>query len=246
MTALILAAGYGTRMYPLTQNTPKALLPVGGKPILRFLLDKLADPAAGVKEVVLVTNHRFAPVFEEWFRTHQVGLPWRVLDDGTTSDEKRLGSVGDIAFAIGQLKLEGDLLVLGSDNLFTEALTGFMAQALARTPAATLAVYELPDRSLANRYGVLTVTEDHRIVAFTEKPEKPESSLVSTAVYFFPGKMLPRVLQYVNSSDLPDTLGSFIQWLIPREPIFAYRLAGKWFDIGDLVSYQQLQESFTL
>ncbi len=244
MVALILAAGYGTRMYPLTQDTPKALLPVRGKPVLQYQVEKLSDPRVGARELVLLSNHRFAAAFEDWFKRASLRLPYRILDDGTTSDQNRLGSVGGIAFAIESLKLEEDLLVLGSDNLFTDPLTDFMACARGREPAATVVVYELADKSLASRYGVPTVAEENRMVAFTEKPARPESGLVSTAIYFFPGKMLPRVLQYVQSSPAADTLGSFIQWLIPREPIFAHRLTGLWFDIGDLESYKKIQESF--
>ena len=243
MVALILAAGYGTRMYPLTEKTPKALLKVGERTILDSLLNKIADPAVQAKEVVLVSNHRFADAFRHWFEERKPAIPWRVLDDGSTSDENKLGSVGDLAFAIRQAGIEEDLLVLGSDNLFEESLEGFMEFARGQR-AVTLGAVELPSRQKASLYGVLSVDDQQRIIGFAEKPKDPPSSLVSTAVYFFPRTALSLVLEYVSSRRQADTLGSFISWLIAREPVFAYRFRGEWMDIGDIASYQKAQEIF--
>ena len=243
MIALVLAAGYGTRMYPLTEQTPKTLLPVGSGSILGLLLQKLAPSGVGVTRIVLVSNHRFAEPFQRWFSNTRTPAPWVVLDDGSTSDADRLGSVGDLAFAVRQEKIDDDLLVLGSDNLFEAKLTDFMEFAREKGDI-TLGAYELPDLALASRYGVLSVDSSGRITAFTEKPVRPASRLISTAVYFFPRRTLPRVLEYVSSSQSADTLGPFISWLIAREPVHAYRLPGRWFDIGDIASYKHAQETF--
>ena len=243
MVALILAAGYGTRLYPLTKEIPKALLPINGKPILQYLLDKLSSSELGIRQMVLVSNHRYLRKFEDWLAATGLAVPWSVLDDGSTSEEGRLGSVGDLAFAIRAGSSDRDLLVVGSDNLFPDDLTGFIRFARERSPGVTLGVYELPERSLASRYGVLTVREE-RVVSFEEKPAKPASSLISTAVYFFPLQTVPLVLEYVGSKHSADTLGSFIQWLIPKAPVFAYPFRGPWFDIGDIASYTQAQESY--
>ena len=243
MIALILAAGYGTRMYPLTEQTPKALLPIGASSILGLLVQKLAPSAMEVRRIVLVSNHRFVEPFQQWFSNTRVPAPWTVLDDGSTSDANRLGSVGDLAFAIRQEKIDDDLLVLGGDNLFEGKLTGFME--LAREKGGiTLGAYELPDLGPASKYGVLSVDTSGRITAFTEKPDRPASRLISTAIYFFPRSALPRVLEYVSSSQSADTLGSFISWLIIREVVHAYRFPGRWFDIGDIASYKHAQETF--
>lgn len=243
MIALILAAGYGTRMYPLTEDTPKALLPIGSKSILELLIDKLRTPALRPRELLLVSNHRFAASFRQWFSARKLEFPGVVLDDGSTSDEDRLGSMGDLAFAIRNRRMDEDLLVLGSDNLFQEDLTGLMDLAQ-RNQAITLGAYELPDRKLASLYGVLSVDSQQRITSFEEKPAQPTSSLISTAVYFFPRTKLPLVLEYVSSRKIADKVGSFIAWLISRELVFAYRFRGRWIDIGDITSYQQAQESF--
>lgn len=243
MVALILAAGYGTRLYPLTKEIPKALLPVKGKPILGHLLDKLLSPEIGLKKLVFVSNHRYLEQLRKWLSASPPGIPWTVLDDGSTSEENRLGSMGDMAFAIRSGLPEEDLLVLGSDNLFGDDLKGFVRFAREKRPGVTLGAYEMPDRSLASRYGVLHVEGD-RLISLDEKPKQPASSLVSTAVYFFPFQSVRWVLEYVQSASSTDTLGSFIHWLISKAPVFAYPLQGPWFDIGDMASYTHAQESY--
>ncbi len=243
MIAIVLAAGYGTRLYPLTENTPKALLPLGKTTILGLLEKKLAAPGMGISYAVLVSNHRFVRPFEIWATQPERLIPWLVLDDGSTSDENRLGSMGDLAFAIKAKKVEDDLLVLGSDNLFEDGLTGLVAFAREKG-TATLGAYELPDRKLASQYGVLSADARQRITRFEEKPARPDSSLVSTAVYFFPRKHVGVVLEYVSSQKATDKLGSFISWLVTREPVYAYRFRGRWFDIGDITSYKHAQETF--
>ena len=244
MIALILAAGYGTRLYPLAKETPKALLPVGEKPILQYLLEKVCALDSPPREILLVSNHRYAGKFQSWFQGSGLKIPWSVLDDGSTSEENRLGSMGDLAFAINSRGLKEDLLVLGSDNLFRDGLQGFAEFACRKGPTVTVGVYELENRAEASRYGVLVVDPTGRIREFKEKPPKPSSALVSTAIYFFPHPSLNWVLQYLHSQQSADTLGKFIQWLITRCPVFAYRFRGRWFDIGDIGSYTKAQESF--
>ena len=244
MIALILAAGYGTRLYPLAESTPKALLPVKGKPILGYLVEKLEPLSSDLKEIVLVSNHRYAENFQEWTTRSGQRKRWVVLDDRSTSEKDRLGSMGDLAFAIRSHRLEDDLLVLGSDNLFQGGLKLFVDFAKRKTPGVTLGAYQLPDASDASRYGVLTLDGEGRVLQFEEKPPHPTSSLISMALYFFPRTALNLVLEYVGSSKSTDTLGSFIHWLLGRVPVFAYPFRGLWFDIGDVASYNHAQETF--
>jgi len=245
MIALILAAGYGTRLYPLTREIPKALLPVRGRPILEHLIDKLTASQIGVEKIVLVSNHKYAQKFQEWASPLRK-ISIAVLDDGSTSEHDRLGSMGDMAFAIRAASLESqDLLAIGSDNLFEDDLKEFTRFARGKAPAVTLGVYRLPDPSQASRYGVLTVEEKTgKVLAFEEKPAQPASALISTAVYFFPRNAVSWVLEYVGSSQSADTLGSFVHWLLTKESVFAYPFSGSWFDIGDIASYTHAQESF--
>lgn len=245
MVALILAAGYGTRLQALGSQTPKALLPVKGKPILRYLIEKLARLPPPAPRIVLVSNHRYAQRFQDWFSKEELPIPWKILDDGSTSEENRLGSIGDLAFAIRSGKLgREDLLLLGSDNLFQAEIAGFLSLAQAKQPAVTLGAYALPERALACRYGALSVDEQDRVLQLEEKPPRPRSGLVSMAVYFFPYPALDWVLQYVGSDQSAESLGAFIQWLIGHHPVFAYRFSGSWFDIGDQESYTKAQEQF--
>ena len=246
MVALILAAGYGTRLYPLTKETPKALLPVGGRPILDHLIEKLEPPGLQPERFLLVSNHKYAEPFRKWAAGRRWTAPAEVLDDGSASEEDRLGSVGDLAFAIRRGSLqEKELLVLGGDNLFRDDLVGLVRFARQKAPGVTLGAYELPDRSAASRYGVLTLREeDRRLLDLEEKPAHPASGWVSTAIYFFPPSAVRWVLEYVGSRRTADTLGPFVQWLITRESVFAYPLRGPWFDIGDVAAYTQAQESF--
>lgn len=243
MIAIVLAAGYGTRLYPLTENTPKALLPVGKETILSHLEKKLAEPGMQVTRAILVSNHRFADQFKAWAAEPGRKVQWTALDDGSTSDDNRLGSMGDLAFAIKEGKVDEDLLVLGSDNLFEDNFSPFIEFAR-KKGAVTLGAYELPDMKLASQYGVLSADAQSKITKFEEKPPKPESNLISMAVYFFPRKAVGLVLEYVSSQQATDKLGSFISWLVNREPVFAYRFRGSWLDIGDITSYKQAQETF--
>ena len=243
MVAIVLAAGYGTRLYPLTENSPKALLPIGDQTILGHLERKLADPGLGTRQAILVSNHRFAGTFKEWADRPGRPVRWTVLDDGSTSDANRLGAMGDLAFAIKACAVDDDLMVLGSDNLFEDSLAGLAEFARSKGGVA-LGAIELPDRKRASQYGVLSADGQDRITRFTEKPAQPDSSLVSTAAYFFPRKAVGGVLEYVSSQTATDKLGSFISWLVNREPVFAYRFRGRWFDIGDIASYKHAQETF--
>lgn len=244
MIALILAAGYGTRLYPLAEQTPKALLPVKDHPILMYLIEKLKAKPIPTTKILLISNHKYAENFRQWLTSSKLSIPWDLLDDGSTSDKDRLGSMGDLAFAIRKGSIDEDLLVLGSDNLFRDDLASFYAFAQKKAPGVTLGAYQLPDLAQASRYGVLTVAAHSKIISFEEKPPKPLSPLVSTAVYFFPRAAVPLVLEYVRSERSTDTLGSFVHWLIARISVFAYPFQGPWFDIGDIASYTHAQESF--
>jgi glucose-1-phosphate thymidylyltransferase len=219
--ALILAAGYATRLSPLTDDFPKGLLPVGGRPMVDWIVDNVR--AAGVDDICLVTNARFAPLFEEWAD----GVT--IVNDGTDSNETRLGAIGDIRF----VDLDDDALIIAGDNLFDYALAELIAFWRAKGSQSAVAVHDVGERELAKRYGIVDVDADERIVAFVEKPDDPPSTLAATATYLYSREHLGLVGPYLEEGNNPDQPGNFVAWLHRREPVYAFRFAGGWYDVGD-------------
>jgi glucose-1-phosphate thymidylyltransferase len=222
LKALILAAGYATRLRPLTDTIPKQLLPVGGRPMVDWILDRIAETSA--EELHLVTNARFAPDFEEWAADKDV----RVHNDGTTSNEDRLGAIGDIDF----VGLDDDLLAIAGDNLFDFSLADY--QSFWRGKGGScVAVHDVGDRELAKKYGIVDVDEDDRITNFVEKPTEPPTTLCATATYLYTREHAGLIPTYLAEGNPPDQPGNFIAWLYRRGPVYAYRFEGEWYDIGD-------------
>jgi glucose-1-phosphate thymidylyltransferase len=234
MKLLVLAAGYATRLYPLTRDRPKALLPVGGKPMADRVLDALSP--IGFDAVYVVTNARFADQFREWAEGKHV----TVVDDGTTSDEDRLGAIGDIGFVIEREGLDDDLVVVAGDNLFAEPLGDFGRVARERG-APLLAIHDVGDLELVRgRYNSIEVDANGRITYFEEKPEEPRSTLSGIALYFYPRHTLPLIREYLAAGLNPDQPGRLIQWLYPRVDVYTWQVPGQWYDIGDR---EQLEEA---
>ena len=228
MKALILAAGYATRLRPLTDSIPKMLLPLAERPMLDYLLDRLHE-VEELDEIHLVTNARFAQAFEDWAPEDVV-----VHDDGTTSNEDRLGAIGDIAFAIERGGLEGeDLLIVAGDNLIGYSLAAFVAFWRTKDGSA-IAVRELDDRELLKQYGVVELDAADRVIGLEEKPAEPKSDLAATASYVYRGEHLALLPRYLEEGNPPDAPGNFMVWLHTREPVYGYRAEGEWHDIGDL------------
>lgn len=228
MKALILAAGYATRLRPLTDSFPKMLLPLAERPMLDYLLDRIQE-VDELDEIHLVTNGRFAQAFRDWAPEDVI-----VHDDGTTSNEDRLGAIGDIAFTIERAGLHGeDLFVVAGDNLIGYSLPDFVAFWREKGGSA-IAVYEVEDRSLLPHYGVVELDDDDRVVGFEEKPAEPRSNLAATAAYLYSGADLMLLDKYLEEGNAPDAPGNFADWLHTRAPLYGYRFAGEWHDIGDL------------
>jgi glucose-1-phosphate thymidylyltransferase len=226
--ALILAAGYATRLRPLTDTWAKELLPVGGRLIIDSIVDAISE-ADEVDEIHVVTNSRKASAFEAWADGRAIA----VHDDGTASNDDRLGAIGDLRFVIEQAAIDDDLLVIAGDNLFEFSLADLVAFWRGKGRASALAVRDVGSLELARRYGVVALDEDDRIVAFVEKPENPPSTLAATATYLFARDHVHLVDEYLDAGNLPDQPGRFVAWLHSREPVFGWRFTGEWFDIGD-------------
>ena len=229
MNALVLAAGYATRLRPLTDRVPKQLLPVGGRPMLDWIADKLEE-IPELRELHVVTNGRYAPAFAAWADTRG-GIT--VHDDGTTSNDDRLGAIGDLRFVLGRTGLGTDhLLVIAGDNLLDASLADYAAWWRGKGTASALAVYDVGDRELARQYGIVELGADERVVGFVEKPAEPPSTLAATATYLFHREHLALVDAYLAEGNPPDQPGNFIAWLYWREPVYGYALPGAWHDIG--------------
>lgn len=237
MKGVILAAGYATRLRPLTENRPKHLLPVGGRPMLEWVLDRVRE-VREVDAIHLVTNSRFAPAFRRWGEPYSVA----VHDDGTTSNDDRLGAVGDLRLVIEEARLEGDeLLVLAGDNLFDLSLPRFVEWWRGKPqPASAVPLHDVGDLELATQYGIAETNAEGRIVRFVEKPSEPPSTLASTLIYLLPPDHVSLVRAYLDEGESPDNAGSFLGWLALRDSVFGYRFDGAWYDIGD---HEQLLEA---
>ena len=234
MQAIILAAGYATRLYPLTQTTAKPLLPVGGRPMLDYIYEKLMA-VQEVEAIHIVTNHRFAAGFERWATAHKRQRPLRVHDDGTQSNEDRLGAIGDIHFLVERAGLQHeDLLIVAGDNLFDFSLVDYVRFWRAKRDGSCIAVYECPDPELVKQYSVVALDGQDRVIAFVEKPAAPTTNTVGIATYIYHREHVPLVERYLGEGNAADQPGKFIAWLHRRAPVYGYRFTGEWMDIGDM------------
>ena len=229
MKAILLAAGYGTRLRPLTDDRPKHLLPVGGRPMLDWILHWVRE-LDDVDGVHLVTNSRFAPDFARWAEPRGV----TVHDDRTTSNDDRLGAVGDLRLVIESAGLEDDELFVVGDDMLELSLPDFVAWWRAKSqPASAVPLHDVGDLGLATHYGIVATDTDERIVHFVEKPSDPLSTLAATVAYLLPPEHVRLVGSYLDEGRSPDNAGGFLGWLARRERVYGHRFEGSWYDIGD-------------
>lgn len=230
MKAIILAGGYATRLRPLTDDLSKCLLPVGGKPMVDWILERIRG-VEEIDDVHVVTNSRFAHAFERWAML-RAGVT--VHDDGTSSNEDRLGAVGDVAFTLDRAEItDDDVIVIAGDNLFDYDLQQFVDFWRDKGVASAVAIRDVGNLRLASQYGVVALDSDDRVIEFVEKPSHPKSTLAATATYIYHREHLPLVARYLGEGNPPDQSGSFFEWLRAREPVYGYSFPGIWLDIGD-------------
>lgn len=240
MICIVLAAGYATRLYPLTENFPKPLLEVQGKTILDWLLDDIAESEA-VSRYVVISNHRYARHFEEW--AAKKPLPITVLDDGTESNDTRLGAVRDIVFAIEKLRLDDDLLVIAGDNVLDFSLGRLIGYARDKQTSCVMRYYEAQEEKL-KKCGVVTLDASDRILRMAEKPAAPESHWCVPPFYVYSRADAALVREAIADGCGVDAPGSFIAWLCERSPVHAMEMPGSRYDIGNLDSYRQVQAAY--
>lgn len=246
MKILILAAGYATRLFPLTLTQPKPLLPVAGMPMIDYVLDNLA-PIDGVSQVYVVTNDKFAGHFQRWaenYRATKSPLDFKIINDGSTDDTNRLGAIGDLHLVLQQEQLDDDLLVVAGDNLFNKPL-GEFAKFCREKNAPVLGVYDVQSLEKARKYGVVALDREGRISRFEEKPDNPPSTLIGIALYYYPKAVLPLIGQYVAEGNNLDQPGRFVQWLYPRMPFYTWTVPGIWYDIGSKETLEEANRILT-
>ncbi len=235
MTVVILAAGYATRLYPLTLNKPKCLLEVAGTSILDTLCAKL-EGLKTLDQVVVVTNAKFFTQLEVWNKKKKYIFPVRILNDRTTSNETRLGAIGDLEFAIDSCRIDDDILMMASDNLFEASLMDFVAFAGTKGQAVCVGLYDIGDpRLAANKFGVFEVDKSWQVTKLEEKPKNPKSSLIGVGVYYFPRITLKLVNDYLNDPEAKDAPGYYINWLLRKTTVYVSLFKGMWYDSGDLI-----------
>lgn len=240
MKCLILAAGYATRLYPLTENFPKPLLDVNGKTILDWLVDDI-DTLGKVDEYVVISNHKFAHHFDAWAKTKSQRIT--VVDDGTSTNETRLGAVCDVQFAIDTLGLDDDMLVIAGDNVLDFSLTRFIEYAEDKGASAVMRYYEPEEKKLL-KSGVVTVDENDLVTEMTEKSPTPATHWCCPPFYFYTREDAKLVKEGIAGGCGTDAPGSYIAWLCKRSRVYAMEMPGKRYDIGNLESYEQVKGEY--
>ena len=243
LSVILLAAGYATRLYPLTKDRPKTLLPLGRGVILDAVYEAVCG-VPDVQRVILVTNHRFADQFLAWQRT--CAAPVQVLDDGTDTAENRLGAIRDLALAHRLTDATDDLLVLGTDNLFGWPLADFVTRAQRYRPDPSVALWEAPSKEAVTQFGVAIRDGTSRITAFVEKSPQPPSTEVALCVYYFPSVMCGKIQQFLDQGGNADAPGYFIEWLVRTGVVYGVPMAGAWYDIGTLETYRAVVDEWQL
>lgn len=243
MINLIIAAGYATRLYPLTENFPKPLLEVGSRNILERILDDV-DPLPEVERHVIITNHKFAPIFSDWLKKTDYSKPITIIDDGTSTNETRLGAVRDLLLAIEQEKIDDDIMVLAADNILEFSLRGFVDFFKEKGTSVIMCHHE-PELRKLQRTGVIAVDSDMRVLEMQEKPEKPVSNWAVPPFYIYSHSDLPLIRDCMNHGCGFDAPGNLAHYLADTSTLHAWRMPAGRFDIGSLDSLREAQERFS-
>lgn len=245
MIALLLVAGYATRLYPLTINTPKPLLPVAGRPMLDYIIDEI-DTLPDLTGICLISNHRFAGQFEEWAGARRLvspRVPITVLDDATTDDSNKRGAIGDIQFAIDALHIDEDVVIIAGDNLFTYRLKD-MYDHFMKIRRDLLIAIRVTDKNQLQKLAVAQLDDTGKVLCMEEKPKEPKSETAIYATYFYLKETLPLIRKYLDDGNTPDAPGNFPSWLYKRQDLYAYLADGNCIDIGTPENYKDVVDNF--
>ncbi len=240
MKNIVIAAGYATRLYPLTENFPKPLLTIGHSSILGRLIADI-DAIPEIDEHIIVSNHKFAGHFEQWRQTVTTRCPIRIIDDGTSTNETRLGAVRDLLLAIQDI--DDDLLVIAADNILDFSLSGFVSFSRAHAASCIMCHHE-PDLHKLQRTGVIRVDSDMRVLEMQEKPEKPCSNWAVPPFYIYLKQDLPLIRTCMDNGCGFDAPGNLAHFLVDRTTLYAWQMPGTRFDIGSLDTYKEAQQKY--
>ena len=243
MKALILAGGYAKRLWPITRHQPKQLLPVAGKPMIEYPLEKL-ELVKVIDESIISINAYFEFNFREWFIKYQVRKKTKIVIENTRSHDEKLGSVGALDFLINKLKLKSSLLIVAGDNLFEFSVRQFCNFSKEKK-SPVVALYDIRNKKkIKERYGVVRMDKNNKIDNFQEKPKRPKTSLVNTGCLILPRRDLSMIRVYIKEGHSPDALGYFIQWLVKKKDVYGYVFDSPWFDIGSFESYNEANKFY--
>jgi glucose-1-phosphate thymidylyltransferase len=246
MKLVILAAGYATRLYPLTLNQPKPLLEVAGKPMIEHVLDNLL-PIKEIDHVSVVTNAKFAGHFERWakeYKSKKANILLTIINDQSTDDSNKLGAIGDLHLVLTRQNIDDDLIVVAGDNLFSHSLDEF-GKFCREKNAPVLSVYDVGNLEEIKKYNAIEVDSEGRITYFEEKPQNPKSTLTGIALYFYPAWTVPLIHQYVEEGNNPDQPGRLVQWMYKRVPFYTWKVPGIWFDVGSKETLEEANRIFS-
>ena len=238
MTCIILAAGYATRMYPLTLNYPKPLLEVGGKKIIDWLIEDLEK--AGVERTVVVSNHKFISQFQAWAEGRENII---VLDDGSEDNDNRLGAVKDIEFAIEKANIDDDIVVLAGDNVLNFSLSSFIDYGRKKKTSCIMR-HEEKDKNKLRKTGVIEINEDELVLGMEEKPKEPKSNWAVPPFYYYTKEDKDLIKEGIASGCGTDAPCSFVSWLVKTRPVHAYRMIGERFDVGSIEGYEKIKKEY--
>jgi glucose-1-phosphate thymidylyltransferase len=244
MKALILAAGYATRLYPLTLNKPKSLLPIHEETTVVDLIIEKLEEVETITEIYIVTNNKYFSVFEDWLSARAPKKPVRIINDGTNSAQDRLGAIGDIQFSIEQEHIDDDLLVLAGDNVFTFDLSRYI-DFFYKTDRDCILVQKTDNTQELQSIGVVELDSNDRVITFEEKPEVPRTNIGVYALYIYKKTTLRLIKEYLDTGNNPDSPSRFPEWLVRYKEVMAYFGDGNVYDIGTHAAYEEVKGIFS-
>jgi glucose-1-phosphate thymidylyltransferase len=242
MHAVILAGGFAKRMWPLTREVPKPLLQVAGRPVIEYILEKLAG-IDSVERIFITVNSRFAPLFDEWLANSGFAARASIVTEPAKAEEHKLGAIGALGHLLRNENISGDLMVIAGDNLFDFDVGKFIETA---EDSPQVALFDMDKEKIGGKYGVVVLDENKVIRAFHEKPQEPPSTLISTGCYFFPKSVTGMIHRYLAEGNNADAPGFFISWLARQMAVQGFVFDGdsRWFDIGSIESYREARKAY--